>query len=225
MAQSIAASKPEKPVVIDNQYMGPMKKVLSTTLKPEQTQNIGEAFHYADQMGSPMTNHLTVLWSRTAGYPKRGSLEEQCEYVRAKMDHLKRRHTDFCLQHGIPNFLAWVLENPPHEVANLAKGVHAQIGIHVPPQLLAGYKALLPSWVHDNAATGDGTAALLQPHRHPSPRSRFPGDSVCQYMTKGTDPGQGPIIGKRAGLSRQIDRTARTLNPPAIAAPGTRRVA
>jgi hypothetical protein len=213
-----------------------MAQSLLTNIPKTNALNIIHGFKYAEHIGCPMTIHVTVLWSLVTGYPKSGSIEEQSSFARRHTGEVMSAFSDFCRYRGLPNCVAYVLENSPHEIKNLEKLVHSHIAFHVPDEHLEAFSRLLPDWVFGKRT---------KRRRHPNaidiaPHNTGP-DTVMAYLLKGTDQTalvalpdgelialteairryapnvatdpttwfQGETHGKRCGLSRQIDAKAR----------------
>lgn len=207
-----------------------MKPVTSNHISKAHALNMHAAYQYADTLGCPLDLHVTILWSFTSGYPSHGTLEEQCAYALDRTQRVMKGFRDFARYYGLPNHATWVLENPPHEMTNHRnKLVHTHTGFHVPAHLKARFDKLLPEWVFDGLP-GPRHGNAICARRHPTQWSvvRYQLKGLCPTDTAAVDGvtvplgqalgitrdpmkwDQGPIHGKRVGMSKQLDVTART---------------
>jgi hypothetical protein len=213
-----------------------MKQIISSSISKPSAINIYHGFQFAEHLNHPLTCHATILWSRVAGYPRTGTVEEQSIFAFQRMDKVKRRFNDFCRYRDIPCHLAYVLENPPHSYSsNLDKKVHAHVACHVPIDHHDCFVSSLEQWVFDGQTEPRNQTAVVVT-RHPDHRT------VMRYLLKSSDPSaavmlangemiplqeltlrhaphvatcpsqwlQGPVFGKRTGLSRALDAAARS---------------
>ncbi|PWC67021.1 hypothetical protein TSH7_02775 [Azospirillum sp. TSH7] len=221
-----------------------MNKTPSTNIAPEHAINFFEGFAFAEDQGYSMTAHATIILNLLPNYPRAGSLADQCHFAIRITARIKKRFSDWISYYKVPNHHAFVLENPPHEIANLVKRVHVHIAFHVPDHLRERFEEVIKDAVFEGVGkrTRKRISNVVKITYHPrtwtlaayflkgaDPATTLPGqpDVFLRHVLRvraravAQDPlqwAQGRIIGKRCGLSKQLDRAARAkrLQPPPL---------
>lgn len=184
----------------------------SESLNAQQVANIFEGATHAAAIGLPLNRHITIHWEQ-AGLPDSGASKATGRYLRNASEWIARR--------GGQTAYVWVREN------GLKKGSHVHILIHVPARL--SFASAQRRWL--SAMTGS-------PYRPRTVRTRVVGRTstdpenspevyasnlanVLSYLVKGASDEVaeelrlerqqtgGLVIGKRAGTSENIGRSAR----------------
>jgi hypothetical protein len=126
------------------------------------------------------------------------------------------RASDWLRYHGVGAYYAWVLEN------NEVVGIHCHILMHWPWHLQTGLDTQLRKWLR--LSGGEYHKGVLQwsdTNGDEGVGVRFSNSAVARYLLKGADPvfcrhwgldhkPQGKITGKRLGVSRSLDVSARS---------------
>lgn len=212
-----------------------MNRSISSNIRPDQAVNIFEGFQFAEALGYPITSHATILLMLLPGYPRTGTLMEQCQFAMKITSRIKKRFDNWIDYYDVPNHHVWVLENPPHAVSNLNKLVHLHLGFHVPDHLRGRFEAVITDAVFEGvskrARKKITNTVKITYHKHTwtlaayllkatDPTTELPGepgvllldvlrDRAPTVVQDPTQRYQGRVAGKRSGLSRRLDRASR----------------
>lgn len=189
---------------------------LSTAIKKRDAENVSEAAAFARAIGLPLNSLKTVHWS-AAGVTDGGMATVA----------FKKKAGDWLRARGVPLACAWV-----HEVDG-RDGFHLHMLLHMPPALAQGFGHMQRRWLRQISgrpyrrrviqsvsvggalplalATDAGACALYEANLA----------NVLDYVLKGSDEAAraalglgrqqagGAIMGKRCGVSANLDRAAR----------------
>jgi hypothetical protein len=186
----------------------------SDWLTVKQTAEIIAAAQFAACAGFPLNRHLTIHWE-AAGIPDCQAAAATAAFLRLARDWLRKR--------GAPFAWVWVRENGDR------KGSHVHILLHCRPELARDFAAMQRRWLRRVTGNpyrprvirtarigGTLTAAQTAPAVYAKNLA-----VVVGYLLKGASPeaaralglmrveSGGSIIGKRAGTSQNIGRSAR----------------
>jgi hypothetical protein len=157
-------------------------------------ENLREGAAFATRIGKPLTQFITIHWFKADG----------SENADRRFARLRECAQKWLVRKGVPLTCCWVLEAPK-------QNVHSHMAIHLPPDLVESFSAMLSTWVGGNDVPGmiDVKPATTLGWR--------------RYLLKGVGPAgwdkfniphrhrvpQGKIKGKRSGTSQNLGPAAR----------------
>ncbi len=169
--------------------------------------NFWHAFNFAEEIGRPFTLSVTLNFAHT-DCPPEAMTPQFMSLLDKKFGPWWRRPSRLqkLAPQGAPAY-AWVAENGSGQ-----PGIHW--AVHIPERRRADFEARLPGWV--KAVAGDITEGVTI-----HIESIYSAPGLRSYLLKGCDPNyakfcklafhdQGIVHGKRSGVSRSLQRTART---------------
>lgn len=192
-------------VEIPTTFCAPSAFTETTSIKRKPAANLWHAVNHAKRIGRPLNLHVTLTLSETACPERLGSrrfrkLLEHCfaRWLRG-LPSSKRGHAE-------PPYYVWVAECPNAHL-------HVHWLVHVRLSLWSEFRTLLPTWVERSVGEIFSQSAL---HIQVAPNPQ----GLRKYLLKGADPAyaifcgirhqpQGTVCGKRSGVSRSLQRTAR----------------
>ena len=177
----------------------------STAIQVKSASNIRVAMNVAEEMGLPLTHFITINFGLTECPPE----QAVAAFGKIRTNHFGKwvlRPAANSNRGSVPPAHIWVFENPDEIM-------YVHWAVHVPPGGESDFESRLPKWVE--RATGGTVAdgALDMRPVHDVGR-------LALYFLKGADEAyttysniryepQGVIEGRRFGVSRSLNRTAR----------------
>lgn len=180
---------------------------VSHDIKRKPVSNLYHAPRIAAAIGAPLNTHVTINFALTT-----------CETEKASQvfERLRNRHFGPWVKRpprrlkreNDPCVYAWVLENPGD--------LNAHWALHLPEDRAAGFKELVEKWL---MAIGIKINSEHAVRVDPAPTPVL----LMYYLMKGVNPAyapfygikhtspQGPIVGKRSGVSRSLGPTRKAL--------------
>lgn len=172
---------------------------VSCHINRKPASNLYHAIRIAEAIGTPLTNLVTVNFSKTDCLAQNASLTWQRLLARHFAPWIRRPPKILATAHREPTYV-WVIENTS------ALALHWLV--HVPDQRLADLEIKLPGWLTTAGARPIETGAIdIRAAKNPR--------GAGYYLLKGVNPvyasglgvtpiPQGAIIGKRSGFSRSL---------------------
>ena len=176
----------------------PRRKTTST-ISMAQAVNVSEANNHARHIGMELNVFATIHWALAP------SPRSEADRLQNMLDCYK----SWMGRQSLKPTYVYVRER------GKAKGDHVHLLIHIPNRARAKFTRLLKGWVCGDSGNLDPRAIDVRPIRK---GTTFP---LKKYLLKGGDKevrqsyrapwrgSQGRIVGKRVGVSRNIDRAAR----------------
>jgi hypothetical protein len=175
---------------------------VSRSLSAEVVANLTEAWYFAARLGLNCNQFVTV---RPHDINDLTPLERQVFW-----QDILNKIAQFARDHDFEGVLIWSRESDPGTGAN----EHLHVLTHVPPKLVRRFRKTASGWFA-KAAEIDIKPATYRTRWTASGKQR----SAIGYLTKNSPQAAygrpreyrkgGPILGKRAGCSRNIDASAR----------------
>lgn len=168
------------------------------------TQSCFRAFDFAAALGKPLNTYIVINIKETASLGAATAFTS----IRHKFrDWLTNKNKTSSERH-VPIYI-YVLENP-------GSVIHVNWAVHVPPSMMAEFKAKISEWV--KKVIGELRPFDVKIKRIKQNTTK----TLAKYVVKGTDPkygahfylekvisDQGEVWGKRAGISQAIGIKAR----------------
>ncbi len=177
----------------------------SDVIKPASASNIRVAMNAANEMGLPLTHFVTINFNHTVCLPEQclDAFRSLCNNRFAKW--VTRERVRASWQPSQPAYV-WVFENPDGVL-------HVHWAVHIPTGAEPDFLRRMPIWLQ--TVTGGPVEAAALDIRPVDDISR-----LSLYFLKGADTRyttfanilhvpQGTTEGRRMGVSRALNRTAR----------------